>query len=396
MAAVGITARAVAALVDALDAGAVPFGDVTEMWTLFDRIERLGANAKLLLGARVDASGSWKRAGARSAADHLAKLGGTSNNAARRALDNSKELVALPGVAAAVRAGALSQAQVDAIVPAAAADPASQDRLVGLAATTSLGELRAACVRTTVAADPDPDVTHRRIHKGRYYRTFTDTEGGWNLVARGTAEQGARFANALEPILDDIFTKARANGRHEAREAYAFDALMTLADRDPTPDDAKPSAKPRYLGLLHLSFEALVRGSVEGEEVCEIVGIGPIPVRVARDLLGESILKLVITKGVDVANVVHLGRGPTAAQRIALLWTKPKCANETCSSMFVQIDHREPWAKTKHTTLDELDPLCPHDHNLKTNHGWSLIPGHGRRAFVPPDDPRHPRHGPSP
>ena len=102
---------------------------------------------------------------------------------------------------------------------------------------------------------------------------------------------------------------------------------------------------------MHLSFEALVRGSRAGEETCEIVGIGPVPVRIARELLGESILKLVITKGVDVANVTHLGRGPTAAQRIALLWSKPKCANIECSSMFVHIDHREPWADAAHETL---------------------------------------------
>ena len=43
-------------------------------------------------------------------------------------------------------------------------------------------------------------------------------------------------------------------------------------------------------------------------------------------------LKLVITKGVDVANVVNLGRGPTAAQRVALLWQQPKCSNIACSS----------------------------------------------------------------
>ena len=52
----------------------------------------------------------------------------------------------------------------------------------------------------------------------------------------------------------------------------------------------------------------------------QIAGLGPIPVSTARELLGESILKLVITKGVDVVNVVHLGRAPTAAQRVALLW----------------------------------------------------------------------------
>jgi hypothetical protein len=148
--------------------------------------------------------------------------------------------------------------------------------------------------------------------------------------------------------------------------------------------------------LLRLDVEALARGAIEGEETCEIVGIGPVPVRIARELLGEAIVKLVITKGVDVVNVVHLGRGPTAAQRIALLWSKPKCANIECSSMFVQIDHREPWAKTKHTKLDELDPLCPHDHKLKTNQGWSLVAGNGRRAFVGPHDPRHPRNKPPP
>jgi hypothetical protein len=143
-------------------------------------------------------------------------------------------------------------------------------------------------------------------------------------------------------------------------------------------------------------FEALTRGTVEGEETCEIVGVGPVPIRIARELLGDAILKLVITKGVDVATVVHLGRGATAAQRIALLWSKPKCANAACSSTFVQLDHREAWAETHHTKLDELDPLCPHDHYLKTHHGWSLVDGTGRRAFVAPDDPRHPRNKPPP
>ena len=110
----------------------------------------------------------------------------------------------------------------------------------------------------------------------------------------------------------------------------------------------------------------------------------------------KSILKLVITKGVDVVNVTHLGRGATAAQRIASLWSKPKCANEACSSQFVQIDHREPWAETKHTRYDEIDPLCPHDHDLKTYEDWSLVQGKGRRAFVSPDDPHHPRYKPPP
>ncbi len=396
MTAVRIVEHALASLVDQLDPDTVAWRDVTDLWRAYEGIARLAANAQTLLAARVEDTGDWKRAGARSAADHLAQLGGTSPGVARRALDTSKDVADVPRLADAMRKGTVSPAQAEAIAPAAAADPSATDRLLDLAATTNVRELRDECLRTKVKADPDPDATHERIRRNRNMRTSEDAEGAWRLSARGTADAGARFEAGLAPLVDAMFDKARAEGRNEPREAYAFDALMSLIDRDEPADAKKRSPKARYTALLHIDLEALVRGHVEGEETCELPGFGPIPVRVARDLLGASILKLVITKGVDVMNVTHLGRGATAAQRIALLWSKPKCANEACSSMFVQIDHRDPWAATHHTKLESLDPLCPHDHDLKTNHGWSLVDGKGRRAFVAPEDPRHPRNRPPP
>ncbi|HET6728277.1 MAG TPA: hypothetical protein VFG96_02595, partial [Jiangellaceae bacterium] len=149
---------------------------------------------------------------------------------------------------------------------------------------------------------------------------------------------------------------------------------------------------PRYLALLRVDVEALRRGAVAGGELCEITGVGPVPVSVARDLLGESVLKLVITRGVDVAHVTHLGRGPTAAQRVALAWTTPGCTVAGCPRTRVEYDHREDWARTRRTRLDELDPLCGYHHDLKTRNGWALLPGHGKRAMIPPHDARHPQH----
>jgi hypothetical protein len=73
----------------------------------------------------------------------------------------------------------------------------------------------------------------------------------------------------------------------------------------------------------------------------------------------------------------------------------PACAVEGCASRAgLQYDHREDFARTKITSFDLLDRLCGHHHRKKTNDGWALVEGRGKRAFVAPDDPRHP--GPSP
>jgi hypothetical protein len=319
--------------------------------------------------------------------------------------------------------GELSRAQADEIAGAASADPGAERSLLDSVAGSSLTELRERCARTRAAADPDRNVTHRRIHRERRLRRWTDAEGAWNLSARGTPDAGSRFNAALNPIIDELFRAARREGRRESREAYAFDALIELARRrsrragdatdpadamasgtTPTPGGVSDTAadagsgrqparssNPTHLALIRIDLEALVRGRVEGDELSEIAGVGPIPVTTARDLLGDSIVKLVITNGIDVANVTHLGRGPTAAQRVALLWNSAGCVVHGCSrTIGIETDHRVPWADDRVTELANLDRLCGHHHDLKTRHGWALVPGAGKRLMVPPGDEHHP------
>ena len=58
------------------------------------------------------------------------------------------------------------------------------------------------------------------------------TEAAWRLAAQGPPEAGARFMARLQPVIDAIFKATRAEGRREPVEAYAFDALMRLAEGD--------------------------------------------------------------------------------------------------------------------------------------------------------------------
>jgi hypothetical protein len=379
------------ALVRALEPHTVALPDALPMWEAFDRIERSAATAKLLLTARVDESRAAPRSGHRDTAELLAKKAGTSTGAARRRLETSKKLSELPATGDALRNGELSADQAEVLAGAASANPAAERSLLKRAQTASFAELREEALRARVAGE-DPEATHRRIHAARRLRTWTDAEGAWNLSARGTVVDGSKVMRALKPVIDTMFREARQAGRRDDHEAYAFDALVALTKRRAPEATKRPS--PTYLGLLRVDWEALVRGDVADGELCEITGLGPIPATTARELLGDAILKLVITKGVDVLHVTHLGRGPTAAQRAALLWSSPGCSVEGCPRTRVEIDHREPWAQTHHTRLDATDPYCSLHHRQKHRDGWALVDGSGKRAFVPPDDPRHPKNRP--
>jgi Domain of unknown function (DUF222) len=380
-------------------------------------------------------------------------------------VNTSQRLVDQPGVEGALRRGELSPAQAAAISSAVAANPGEEERLVELASQVSLVELREECARVRAVADPDPEATNRRIHAARQLRQWVDGEGFWTLHAKGTPQAGAVFNTAIQPIIDQLFKGANRQGRREPVQAYAFDALIHLAqhatgsctctigqdtatgdgdgdgdvgadaadvptggekggtDDEPVPGTfggpvsasstpgeprifaagqgtaglpcgvrPKATTNPRYLALLRVDVEALRRGHADDGELCEIAGVGPVPASVARAVLGEAIVKLVITNGVDVLNVTHLGRGPTAAQKAALLWVSPTCAVLRCPRTRMELDHREPWAETHHTRLDELDGLCEFHHDLKSRLGYALVQGTGKRAFVAPDDPRHPAY----
>ena len=82
--------------------------------------------------------------------------------------------------------------------------------------------------------------------------------------------------------------------------------------------------------VVHVSKDAYERGWTERGERCEIEGIGPVPVGVARRLAADCIMKAVVTDGVDITRVAHLGRSIPAHLRTAVETRDPVCVIAGC------------------------------------------------------------------
>jgi hypothetical protein len=154
------------------------------------------------------------------------------------------------------------------------------------------------------------------------------------------------------------------------------------------PASAQAPARPRPAAtvLALIDHTAYVRGHTVAGETCEIVGVGPVPVATVKAMMADAFLAAVVTDGVDVYNVAHLGRTVTAHQRTALEARDPECVINGCHvDHHLEIDHVDGWAPTRITKLDRLARLCRFHHHQKTYDGYRLEGRPGHWQWLHPD-----------
>ena len=377
---------AIGRFVGQLEPGRLSMSDASSWLADVVRMRAQLASAELALTARVAEGREWARDGDRSAAHFLARTAGVSLGEASSKLDAAQHLRDLPFATHALAQGDVSETQFRHIADAARVAPAAERDLVELAQRETVTGLRRECARAK-AAGLNAQQLHDRAHAGRRLRHRCD-EGAFVLELRTTTAAGAEVVAAVQHFQQEVFRTARAQGRREAFEAYAADALVAMAraamSGGPGRKQAKGGSDAKV--IVRVDHTALVRGHAEPGELCEISGVGPVPVSAVDRLLNEgAFLAAVITKGVDVLNVAHLGRQFTAHQRTALEFRDPECTVlGCCRTVGLERDHRTGWADTHVTRVDDADHLCPHHHDLKTYNGWALEPGTGKRRMVSP------------
>ena len=190
-----------------------------------DEIRRTGDSLRTVGVGQVERTNGWKGEGAKSISEWLSSETDCPQHEAQSVVVLANQLQHLPVTQAALRNGTLSNAQAVEVARGAIVAPNTETQLLNLAKHATVRDLRDASSRV-VAAATDEAERHRQVHKSRYFKSWTDLDGSFNVKGRMTAANGALVMAALKPIQDEIFKEARKSGEHERPEAYTADASL--------------------------------------------------------------------------------------------------------------------------------------------------------------------------
>ncbi|MBJ7282990.1 MAG: DUF222 domain-containing protein [Acidimicrobiia bacterium] len=343
-----------------------------------ERVRRLGDAIRTIGVGQVERTNAWKGQGAKSISEWLSIETDCAHYEAQSVVVLAGQLQHLPVTQAALRSGTLSGTQAVEVARGAIVAPNTETQLLNLAKHATVRDLRDATARV-IAGATDEAARHKRIHNSRFLKSWRDPDGAFIIKGRMTVANGALVMAALKPLQDEIFKTARTSGKHERPEAYAADALLALCEKA---NNAAPAARPSKTKAtrpnavinIRIDIDALKRGHTEHGEICEIAGVGPIPVATATEYLGEAFLKLLVVDGTDIRTIAHMGRAIPAKLLTALEERDRVCRVPTCDmSVGLEIDHIKPFSEGGAASFENLVRLCKRHHLQKTHDGYRLM-----------------------
>jgi hypothetical protein len=386
--------------------------------TLFSEAERAAASGVALFAPRVVETGEYTRGGHGSAADWLGSLSGSSSGAAKGRLAAAARAAKDPLLTEALHNGELSADQLKVVATSLSESPeASGDLLELVHQGASHKALRDTATRMRAASRSRETERLRRarVHTHRHFRWGQDEHGG---IRGGFFCDEVEFARVAPRLEAEAKRRWRAAGNGpgggvgDSLEAHRLDAFIDLLsgsdgfgsdsdDADDSDDDDRGGgggpdhglrsgprpAAPRT--LIIVNAESLRRGTTQGDELCEIEGIGPVSVAAAKELLSEGGFQYLVKEGFDIKTVTKSTRVIANCIDMALIVRDRVCARPGCgNSLGLERDHRQvDYAKDGPTELDNLVRLCPSCHKLKTDGGWRLEGRPGAWEWVAPSKP---------
>jgi len=323
------------------------------------------ANACLAAAARAAARASACNT-RRDGSAWLARVSGTTPAEARAALSTVAAVEGCPATAEALASGQVSLRQAHQIAAAVAVEPGAEATLLEVATTRGMAGLRREARRITLGAR-DREQLHAQQRRARSVTHWVDELGMIAGRFRLPPETGVRFVNRLDIEADRCRRAARRAGSTEMREVHAADAFVRMV--------AGPGA--RTVGRVDVVYvcdlSAAARGHTHGDELCHVVGGGPVPASVVREAAVGAFVKVAVRDGRKLDTIVHYGRNIPAELRTALELGDPDrldgavCIEDGCDRRYgLEWDHDDPVANGGATSYANLKPRCKPDHRAKT------------------------------
>ena len=373
-------------------------------------VEKVSAAARVRAAARAGEYGAHRERGFADVSDWMARATGSTAGSAKAALETAAALESQPEAKAALDTGELSFAQARELVKTEAALPGSSAALLDVARSESYRTLKERAREKRLRAI-DPEELHVLQHAAMYHRHSITPLGTVRYSGELPPELGIPFMNVLDAETDRLWLKAYQDAKRQ-NGVIQQDRADTAPD---SPDDigsrsdasvvcagsgaggSRAKAQIRRSALAAQAFVRMMesgggkgkanradmvivcdlrayrRGHAHEGEPCHIIGGGPIPVSLAKELGGDAFLKAVLHTGTEIHTIAHFGRRYPAVLRTALdLGAPPDFKGAVCAApgcdrcYYLQRDHIDPVANDGLTSYANSQLLCPPNHRIKT------------------------------
>lgn len=361
-------------------AGAVRLAAATAAW--------------LRLVAEFDRREGWAAHGIASCAHWLAWQCGMSPATAREHVRVARALSELPLLSAAFAEGRVSYSKVRAVTRVA--EPATEQMLLEMAVEMTASQLERV-VRAWRRSDRVDDTT---VAAKEQFQHWWDDDGMLVVRMRLGPEDGADFLAAVESRSEAASRRDRAAAKRSAAdtEAVADVRARTTARRCAAVAELartgrragrRPGDPPLREVVVHADAAVLADDAAAGQAYLE-GGPALHPSRVRR-MLCEATVVTMLERDREVLGVGRARRGPTRAQRRALLRRDGGCARPGCTETRIErlhAHHMRHWLFGGGTDLDNLVLLCDVDHGLVHDDGLLMARREGRLVVLTPEGRR--------
>jgi len=299
----------------------------------------------------------------------------------RRAADSELALAVdlkrrLPQVWEALAAGRidLRRARIIVFGTSHLSDDAARevvDRIIDRAPRLTTGQLAALLRRVCVIVDPQDAAARYREALSERRVIMEETEAGTaNLFGLDLPPE--RVTAALGWISD------MARSLNTASETRTMDQLRADILLDLLEGKGHQNRSGKGVVDIQVDLQTLAGLS---EAPGELAGFGPVIADIARqvtDQQHQTEWRWTVTHP-DTGLPVHQGisrRRPSREQRRQVESRHPTCVFPGCRmpASDCDLDHRIPWSEDGPTRVENLAPLCRHDHRIRHETGWKHQP----------------------